>query len=63
MNELFFIPFFSYNTKYGVYDWFIHILWIPITPKVILEVMNYILNSFVGDIIKFDEDVILLYNN
>ncbi|KAH0649114.1 hypothetical protein KY290_032505 [Solanum tuberosum] len=51
-----------HKTKYGMYDWFIHILGIPKTPKVFLEVMNYTLNSYVGDFIDFEDDDILMYN-
>ncbi|KAH0760884.1 hypothetical protein KY290_016957 [Solanum tuberosum] len=50
------------KTMYGMYDWFIHILGIPKTPKVFLEVMNYTLNSYVGDLIDFEDDDILMYN-
>ena len=45
-----------------MYNRFIHIFDIPKTPKVFLEVMNYTLNSFVGDFINFEDDDILLYN-
>ncbi|KAH0682666.1 hypothetical protein KY285_020175 [Solanum tuberosum] len=51
-----------HKTKYGMYNWLIHILGIPKTPKVFLEVMNYTHNSYVGNCIDFDDDDILLYN-
>ncbi|KAH0712304.1 hypothetical protein KY289_008263 [Solanum tuberosum] len=51
-----------HKTKYGMYNWFIHILCIPKTHKVFLEVMNYTLNSYVGDFIDFEDDDILMYN-
>ncbi|KAH0655037.1 hypothetical protein KY285_029919 [Solanum tuberosum] len=56
-----FIPLL-HKTKYGMYDWFIHILGIPKTPKVFLEVMNYTLNSYVDDFIDFEDDDILQYS-
>ena len=51
-----------HKTKYGMYNWFIHILGIPRSPKVFLEVMNYTFNSCIGDFIKIEDDDILLYN-
>ena len=51
-----------HKTKYGMYNWLIHILGIPKTPKVFLEVMHYTLNSYIGDFVNFEDDDILLYN-
>ncbi|OIT18876.1 hypothetical protein A4A49_59306, partial [Nicotiana attenuata] len=49
------------KAKYGMYNWFIHILGLPRTPKVFLEVMNYTLISYVGDFIIFVDDDILMH--
>ncbi|OIT21225.1 hypothetical protein A4A49_62205, partial [Nicotiana attenuata] len=49
------------KSKYGMYNWFIRILGLSRTPKVFLEVMNYNLNSYVGDFIIFVDDDILMH--
>ncbi|OIT35108.1 hypothetical protein A4A49_57829, partial [Nicotiana attenuata] len=49
------------KSKYGMYNWFIHILGLSRTPKVFLEVMNNTLISYVGDFIIFVDDDILMH--
>ncbi|OIS95628.1 hypothetical protein A4A49_58687, partial [Nicotiana attenuata] len=49
------------KSKYGMYNWFIRFLGLSRTPKVFLEVMNYTLNSYVGDFIIFVDDDILIH--
>ncbi|OIT34046.1 hypothetical protein A4A49_57215, partial [Nicotiana attenuata] len=49
------------KSKYGMYNWFIHILGLSRTPKVFLEVMNITLISYVGDFIIFVDDDILMH--
>ncbi|OIT29789.1 hypothetical protein A4A49_57172, partial [Nicotiana attenuata] len=54
------VPLVS-KSKYGMCNWFIRILALSRTPKVFLEVMNYTLNSYVGDFIIFVDDDILMH--
>ncbi|OIT32113.1 hypothetical protein A4A49_58790, partial [Nicotiana attenuata] len=49
------------KSKFGMYNWFIHILGLSRTPKVFLEVMNYTLISYIGDFIIFVDDDILMH--
>ncbi|OIT34977.1 hypothetical protein A4A49_64237, partial [Nicotiana attenuata] len=49
------------KSKYGMYNWFIRFLGHSRTPKVFLEVMNYTLNSYVGDFIIYVDDDILMH--
>ncbi|OIT07984.1 hypothetical protein A4A49_63147, partial [Nicotiana attenuata] len=49
------------KSKYGMYNWFIQFLGLSRTPKVLLEVMNYTLISYVGDFIIFVDDDILMH--
>lgn len=55
---------FTPGVHRGMPKWNGAFLWdnIPKTPKVILEVMNYTLNSYVDDFINFEGDDIFLYN-
>ncbi|OIT40093.1 hypothetical protein A4A49_63549, partial [Nicotiana attenuata] len=48
------------KSKYGMCNWFIAFLAV-LEPKAFLEVMNYTLNSYVGDFIIFVNDDILMH--
>ncbi|OIT34539.1 hypothetical protein A4A49_61880, partial [Nicotiana attenuata] len=49
------------KSKYDLYNWFIHILGLSRTPKVIMKVMNNTFISYVGDFIIFVDDDILMH--